>query len=126
MGKRERTEEERDVLHSVLSRLRRAGVDTTCYKDVVIALETENRYYRDVIHNLKSRDGEHPAEADCKMITAGFDSGVRALASKIISDFAVEAIAVGVTTKLSFDFDQLAAIIVAAATELQNEVPADG
>lgn len=39
----------------VLGRLRRCGVDISCFSDVVVALESEIHHYRDVIHRMGKR-----------------------------------------------------------------------
>lgn len=71
MEKHKRTAEEDQLLESALSRLRRAGVDTSHYTDVVIALETESRHYRDVIDQIQKRPERDAPEARASGVKQG-------------------------------------------------------
>lgn len=118
--------EQQELFKSAIARLKTAGVDTNCYKDVVIALDTEIRHYRDVIDRISGRGGIPGECSDHGAFVIGWDVGMRALASRLISHFTAEAIDQGATEELTFNLEDLTLLILGAWAELQDEGPADG
>ena len=117
--------EQQDLFKSAIARLKIAGVDTTCYKDVVIALETEIRHYRDLIERLKEC-GEHKRETARKAgIQKGMHLGRCAMAAKILEYF-MELCGSADDHRLHADIEDLSGICLSAWVELSCMEDADG
>lgn len=80
--------EQQELFKSTIARLKTAGVDTNCYKDVVIALETEIRHYQAVIDSGPSRKlGRDPDDIAFRNFISGERLGRHRMAARIIEFF---------------------------------------
>lgn len=121
----EKLKDMKEMFESTITRLKKAGVDTTCYKDVVIALETEIQHYRDLIEHLKEC-GEHRRESARKAgIKQGMHLGQCAMAAKILEYF-MELCGSADDHRIHADIEDLSGICLSAWIELQGTGPVDG
>lgn len=117
--------EQQELFKSAIARLKTAGVDTNCYKDVVIALETEINHYRDLIEHLKEC-GEHKRESARKAgMKTGMHLGQCAMAAKVLEYF-MELCGSADDHRIHADIEDLSGICIAAWMELQGMEGADG
>ncbi len=74
MRKSDLSVEEKKLFDGAIDRLRRVGVDTTSYTDVVIALETEIQHCQNVMEGMESR---FRISKDAETVyNDGFQSGI--------------------------------------------------
>lgn len=114
--------EQQDLFKSVISRLKAVGVDTNCYKDVVIALETEIRHYRDLIEHLKEAGEAKREKARKAGIERGKNLGQCAMAAKILEYF-MELCSSADDHLIHIGIEDLTGICIAAWMELQGMEP---
>lgn len=118
----EAKKEHQDLFKSAIARLKTAGVDTTCYKDVVIALETENRHYLDLIEHLKEAGEAKREKAHKSGIERGKNLGQCAMAAKILEYF-MECCSSSDDHLIHIGIEDLTGICIAAWMELQGMEP---
>ena len=113
--------EQQELFKSVIARLKVAGVDTTCYKDVVIALETEIRHYRAVIDSGPSRKlGRDPDDIAARSFIGGEHLGRIRMAAKTIEHF-MEILDACPGSQKMVCIEDVADTVVSAWMELRGE-----
>lgn len=117
--------EQQDLFKKTIARLKSAGIDTTCYKDVVIALETEIRHYQDLIAHMHEAEYQRLDENRADHIDRGKFLGQCAMTAKILEYF-MEITGAADDHQIHMGIEDLAAVCTAAWMDLQGMEPVDG
>lgn len=114
------------LFREVLDRLKKAGVNTNSYKDVVIALETEIRHYRELIdfleRKMSMREPEEAAHAD---YAEGYRAGARQMAISTIAAF-METLDLYDETILDFGMEEFTENVMDIWSRIRDEVRPHG
>lgn len=119
------TKTQNELFKETIERLKNSGIDTACYKDVVIALESENRHYQDLIAYMKDAEYQRLDENRADHIDRGKFLGQCAMTAKILEYF-MEITGAADDHRIHMGIEDLAAVCTAAWMDLQGMEPVDG